>query len=245
MANHDEYMIKEVIDDLNLAEAMEKSLSAEDNSVMAMLGAGLGGVLEFPEVITTSTGRPLLRKNLVVQRGRTFALEKIHGMLVPVDAGYVRNLDRTISFFGIGTGGTPADKPFNPNPVAHTDMGLTTQVPFRIVDPADPATNIPTEDQASFPFFTTNATKKEYRYKKIDKSASTFVVNKADNKIYCKLPLMISPLDARNQKINELALFIASATNTDIEMYSRSTFDTESMSQATGKGLLVNYYTYA
>ena len=226
------------IDSVDLAEALSVGSNPLD-----YIEAHQGGVLEFcnPETGTSF----LIRKNLVVQRGRSFALERVHGIAPPVNAGYINDLQRTILLFGVGTGGTPTDNPFAPIPPTPSDVALTNPVPFRVVDPTDLSTAIATVDVPSYPVYTTVNSKKNYNYKVFDQTQTQYVVNKVDNKIYRKIPLYISPSDCRGYKLNEIALFFCTGSYTNIEMYSRATFDSESMSQSTGKGLLVNYYTYA
>ena len=226
--------IKEMIDSHELADKMNEA---------DPMGAGLAGVVEF---VNPETGKTLLvRHNLVVQRGRTFALEKMYGVDAPTGANYTADLSRTIMLFSVGTGGCPANDPFSPIPVQPTDVELSSKVPLRIVDPANSLTNIKPEDVPFYPIYETIGGKKHYKYKKFNESDAQFVVNKSENKIYRRLPIYISELDCRDQKINELALYFCNSDHKNVEMYSRLTFDTESMSSVVNKGLLIYYYTYA
>jgi hypothetical protein len=239
--------ILDISEDMQLAGQDAHVIESINNDELSrILASGhTGGVLEFVDMVNPVTGNNLLRKNAIVQRGRTFALEKIHNILAPVETGYIRDLNRSILLFGVGTGGTPVDQPFAPIPVANDSTSLTTPVPFRVVDPNNATTAIAESEISSYPIFTGLNGKRNYYYKTFDQAQTQFVVNKADNKIYRKIPLYISPNDCRGLKINEIALFFCTAIYGNIEMYSKATFDTESMSTNTGKGLLINYYTYA
>ena len=226
--------IKEMIDSHELADKMSDA---------DPMGTGLGGVVEF---VNPETGNVLLRRrNLVVQRGRTFALEKMYGINAPVNTGYTADLTRTITLFSVGTGGCPANDPFSPIPVQPTDIELRSKVALRTVDPSNSLTDIKPEDIPFYPVFETVGGKKLYKYKKFNEADAQFVVNKSENKIYRRLPIYISELDCRDQKINELALYFCNPKHGNVEMYSRLTFDTESMSSVVNKGLLIYYYTYA
>ena len=236
-----------ISEDMQLAgQDAHKIESINNDELSQILASGhTGGVLEFVDMINPETGNCLLRKNAIVQRGRTFALEKIHNILAPVEAGYIRDLNRSILLFGVGTGGTPVDQPFAPLPVANDAASLTTPAPFRIVNPNNASTAIAESEIASYPVYTEANGKRNYYYKAFDQAQTQFVVNKVDNKIYRKIPLYVSPNDCRGLKINEIALFFCTPIYGKIEMYSKATFDSESMSADTGKGLLINYYTYA
>ena len=226
--------IKEMIDSHELADKMNEA---------DPMCTGLAGIVEF---VNPETGKTLLRRhNLVVQRGRTFALEKMYGVNAPDSAGYVADLNRKILMFSVGTGGCPANDPFSPTPVQPTDVELRSKVPLRIVDPANSTTSISPEDAPFYPIYETIGGKKHYNYKKFNENDAQFVVNKSENKIYRRLPIYISELDCRDQKINELGLYFCNPDHGHVEMYSRLTFDTESMSSVVNKGLLIYYYTYA
>lgn len=223
------------IDNAQLADAMKKNLDKGLESA--------GGILE---IVNPANGKSILRKNIFLQRGRTFTIEKLFGITAPADTMYIQNLSRTINLFRIGSGGAPINDPFNPSPVAPTQMDLNSPEPFRVVDQNDSKTWIDESDKDKYPVFEEDGDgKKLYKYKRFDPAESNFVVNKVDNKIYNHLQLYISPDDARDLKINELALCISTSTFTDIEQFSAVTFDTESMSSETNKGLLIHYYVYA
>ena len=237
----------DISEDMHLVNQDGHALESINNDELSrILASGeSGGILEFTNMINPQTGKCLLRKNAIVQRGRTFALEKIHNILAPVESGYIRDLNRSILLFGVGTGGTPVDQPFAPLPVANDATSLTAPAPFRVVDPNNASTAIASAELSSYPLFTTLNGKRYYYYKTFDQQQTQFVVNKIDNKIYRKIPLYISPNDCRGLKINEIALYFCTPSYGSIEMYSKATFDSESMSADSGKGLLINYYTYA
>lgn len=87
--------------------------------------------------IDDESGEVILDKdNLIVMRGRTFALEKMFGEANTLDANYnTTNLDsKKICLFKVGCGGCIEGQPFNVLPSIPSDcMSLGEEVPFRLV----------------------------------------------------------------------------------------------------------------
>jgi len=216
-------------------------------------------------VFKDDMGNVILEKeNLIVLRGRVYAIEKLFNDYNTND-NYKKNLNRTISLFKCGEGGTPEDKPFQPFVPSFSDVNVATEIPFRIVDANDPTTFLSTEEENLYYDERVNADDsnlKEYYCKRFDNTEPEWHIDTANNEVYKKIILRISTLDfrtiatgdpeqpyTRDAKINELSLClayhnVASNTMEDIELFSRICFDTESLSNLT-KQITVEYYIYA
>jgi hypothetical protein len=223
-------------------------------------------------VLRDENGDIILEKdNMIVLRGRTFALEKLFdstasGSGFPTGASaYIENLNRKICLFKIGKGGAPISSPFSPDAVSYEDTDLVEPIPFVIHDPTgtelDPDNNSIIEDLptriANKPHkyqLGVNSTiisttgSKDYYAKTFDADPEWYY-NLTDNEVYKKITCSIGLIDARNEIVNELGLFFGSYDNvtgiiSNVEMFSRITFDTESLSNPT-KQIIVEYYVYA
>jgi hypothetical protein len=111
-------------------------------------GISIGGRVVIKD---EQTGEVLCSKdNLIVLRGRTFLLEKLFNVGInDTDLNtqvYRNNLNRRVCLFQIGQGGTPNGVPFVPIDVANLEMGLTSPVPFRVID----NTSIATKNATTF-----------------------------------------------------------------------------------------------
>jgi len=216
-------------------------------------------------VFKDDMGNILLEKdNLIVLRGRVYALEKLFADFNTND-NYAKNLNRIISLFKCGEGGTPEDKPFQPYVPVFSDLDLAKEIPFRIVDANDPTTFLSTEEKQLYydgrvSALDSNLT--EYFCKRFDNVDPEWHIDSVNNEVYKKIILRISTLDfrtvptgdpeqpyGRDAKINELSLCLAYYNQVanvmeDIELFSRICFDTESLSNLT-KQITVEYYIYA
>ena len=235
----------------------------------------IGGLV----TVKNSRGEVLLRKNnLVVFRGRLFALEKIFGQMYNVpyrygsidpNAGAVLGtekgtnpediadivktfngktaadnlaelLNRRVCLFGIGSGGVANEAWFSPSTVVPTCIELVSPIAFCDENSEDWKVNPQ--------FYHGRATDGKYYLKRINSKDANdhflpcWVYDKATNTIAMMTTLHINesflsnPPDGIIKRINELALYMATETVqedgtsvfTNIEMFSRVTFDTES-----------------
>lgn len=205
-----------------------------------------------------STGEALFeRDNIIVLRGRVFALEKMFEDAVPPGTSqggyaYARNLSRTVCLFCVGSGGAPASDPFSPYAPAFSDVAMTTPEPFRVVDPADPAGFPPLTAAEQLVYYspvTDGAGVTRYYSKRFEELDPEWVVDTSGNEAYKKLVLRVGELDCRGRTVSELGLQVAAydaASNemSDVELLSRLTFPTESLADP-AKVIVVEYYVYA
>jgi hypothetical protein len=202
----------------------------------------------------------LEKENLIVLRGRTFALEKLFNDVITVGSGYDQDLNRQIVLFKIGSGGADVtNDPFNPYTPNFADEDLASEIPFIIVDPdkmADPAkaanpsifVTLPSGYENIYYDKRTVGTVDSYYAKKFE-TAPEWYFNKLTNEVYKKVTLAIAVQDARDEYINELSLLLANYDNVgnaynNIELFSRICFDTESLVNHT-KQIIIEYYIYA
>lgn len=225
----------QIVDSLELAEAMKESYQEHLNNGLP----GMGGIVR---AINPETGKPILKKNIFVQRGRTFTLEKLFGEAVPTEHYPLQNLNRTINLFRAGSGGAPANDPFSPVAPSPLDTDLSVPEPFRIVDPDDPNTALTPEEVGKYHQPQTVDGKTHYFAKTFD-ATPTWVVNKADNKIYRSIQLSIEMKDLRDRKINEIGLCISTDDHNDIELFSRWT--TETIAFRDSMAMVFEYLVYA
>jgi hypothetical protein len=233
-------------------------------------GAGLAGYLTLRD----STGRVVWRKkNLIVLRGRTYALELLFGSPIGssgVTSGpvpYVSDIGRTVIAFGVGNGGAPGSSPFTPYaPVSTGAQGveLASPIPFRFHDTSqaasgDPSLYIESGEIASYANAAAvpggTVTQFYYYLKLFQSNPPAWVFSESNNQVYKSVMLSVSNEDcqtAAGNSLNELCLYIGrdgapdAAGGTTIinpEMFSRITFATEYMSA--GKGLSIEYDIYA
>jgi hypothetical protein len=255
----------------------------------------IGGLV----VVKDTKGNILLRKNnLVVFRGRLFAIEQIFGQPFNVPYSYgktptayyaettagnnkgtnpndivdlvdtgtdsmssdlSRLLNRRVCLFGIGSGGVPDQAWFSPSVVIPTCTKLENPIAFCSENSDDCQSN------PNF-YFGEKTVSGETRYflKRIntkdanDNFLPSWVYDKATNTIAMMTTLHVNeaylanPPDGEIKRINELGLYMATetfnqSTNTstfsNIELFSRITFDTESLNA--NKELLIEYYIFA
>ena len=205
--------------------------------------------------------------NLIVLRGRTFVLEKLFDTTIGVDSGYIRNLNRKICLFKIGSGGADIEAaPFDPVVPAYSNMNLTTPFPFITVDSeknldAEKASNtsiVTALSQAETLIYYDMVSETPdparpsyviYHYYAKKFEAEQWYINKTNNEIYRQLTLRISEKNARNEILNELGLYIGQYNDpgnnySNLELFSRITFDSEPLGNA-NKQLVIDYIIYA
>jgi hypothetical protein len=248
----------------------EKLLTFEDAIIMAdKIGqpssrVGLKGRVRIHEIVD-EFGNTVLKQekdNLIVLRGRTFALEKLfNDPIDPTISGYQVNMDRTICLFGIGAGGADIKSaPFQPFTPLYSDENLAVPIPFVIEDSGkysdQDKTNNPSfietmtaEQRATYfnPIIRSNGAT-EY-FSKVFEVKPQWVFNKTTNEVYKKIMLKLDKNEARGYMVNELGLQIGwmnpkNKLYEDIELFSRVTFDTESLTSLT-KSLLIEYLIFA
>jgi len=215
-------------------------------------------------VMRDEKGNIFLEKdNMIVLRGRTFALEHLFKDPISASSGYTQDLDRKICLFKIGDGGADVETaPFDPFVPSYQNLDLSNPVPFITVDPNKNADPI---KQANPSIVTELAPGDEliyydkvvdggdpavfHYYGKVFDTAPEWTFNEAGNEVYKKVTLRINTKDARNQYVNELGLFFASLDTggnvyENIEIFSRICFDTESLTNLT-KQIVIEYFIYA
>jgi hypothetical protein len=221
--------------------------------------------------IDNETGNIIVDKdNLIVMRGRTFALEKMFGQANTLEADYnTQNLDgKKICLFKVGNGGCVDGQPFNVLPVIPSDCReLGNEIPFRLVfdgeDKPDGYYDVKTVDEA--------AGTRGYYAKTFDNLEWTRELPDGTNpedtdEICVKLTLQLTEDDFktvpeidenglteynRHTFVNELGLCIANQVKNDvtdrmdnIELATRICFESEPYMNAT-KSSTIYYYIYA
>ena len=216
-------------DDPILSDLIGRSNPSEKNNFIVIRDAATGAVL-------------MTRKNLVVRKGREFNLRKIFD--IPYDGETQTILDqRSINLFAIGSGGVPVADPFNPLAPTPADINMSKEVPFRVIPSGE---SLPVEDVAKYHDARTVGGNTSY-YKKTY-SSKAIVTDDANDDYYVKLTLDVTEKDARDAIISELGLYSAvknGAQFTDPRIATRVTFQSEALSQATNKALVIEYYVYA
>jgi hypothetical protein len=225
---------------------------------------GLKGRVRVHEILD-EFGNTVLKQekdNLIVMRGRTYALEQLfNDPIDPTTSGYKVNMNRTICLFKVGSGGADVNSaPFQPFTPLYSDEDLAIPVPFVTQDSdkydSQEKTNNPSiiETMSSAqkkiyynPTIRENGTT-EY-YSKVFEVKPQWVFNKSTNEVYKKIMLKVNANEARGYMVNELGLLIgeydqANNQYLDTELFSRVTFDTESLTSLT-KGLLIEYLIFA
>ena len=233
-------------------------------------GAGMIGIVSMKD----NTGRVVFEKrhNIIVLRGRTFALERLFSDTIGnqgVTGGakpYVSDLNRKVIAFGVGKGGAPASSPFEPYappPTGTNGVQLAQRIPFRLHDTAmassgDPLQYVPSGEIGNYggaEQVVGSTTKYEYFLKHFDQRDPEWVFDEAANTVYKKIMLSITEDDCRTATsnwINELCLYFARQDANDVrggagftnpEMFSRITFPTEYLSA--NKSLSIEYRVFA
>lgn len=207
----------------------------------------------FVVVKDAETGRILqAKKNLVVRNGRQMTLRKIFNLPGAVVGETATTLSqKSVMLFGIGSGGTPANDPFNPFSPTPSDTGLSSAIPFRVAGTSNP---LPDADVSKYTDGRPGIGGNTDWYKKLFSNGSGVItVDAATDSVYNKLSLQISALDCRDRYVNELALYWTrvlpsgvgmNAKYSDYFIFSRITFLTEPFPAATAKGLDIDYYVY-
>ena len=212
------------------------------------------------------------RCNLIVLRGRTFALEKIFSDTIDtfgVNDGvrpYVSDLDRKVIAFGVGKGGAPASDPFAPYappPTGANGVALAQRVPFRLHDTTratsgDPLLYVPSGEITNYggaEAIVGQTTQFYYYLKHFDSRDPVWMFDEAKNTVYKQITMSITADDCRTATsnwINELCLYFGRVGGSDVrggvnfsnpEMFSRITFPTEYLSA--NKALEIVYNVYA
>lgn len=188
-------------------------------------------------VVRDLDGNVLFEKeNLVVLRGRVFALEKMFmEQCSEAPSNYLNNVAAgKICLFACGKGGAPNSQlfePYVPSPLDETSLstpfGLKNPVPFRTVDSTVPITAFLSGGSIDEPHMyycgvedLEDPAVTRYYYKTFDQPIE-WVYDKDTNEVYVICTLKIDVSDFRNTKsddnltyvrseyINELGLFIA------------------------------------
>jgi len=240
---------------------MEKTIEFKDFTLQECIDDGLVCKGDMAPnytglvVIKDIEGNVLLRKkNLVVLRGRTFSLEKLFNLTIPneVSGSYISNTNRSVCLFRAGTNGTLVGQPFQPTAVNYDEEGLSVEVPFRSLAVGEEFSIDPIDESVYYTderIVGVGEDEVRHYYSKRLNIDSAFKpvweFNKDTNTAYIKTTLKIGASDFRGEKINELGLFFADQsgdTFTDMEMFSRITFDTESF--PADKELTIEYYIF-
>lgn len=237
----------------------EDALTLADKIGQPTLRTGIRGKIRIKDEF----GNIVLEKdNLVVLRGRTYALETLFkDPIDPTVSGYKVNMNRSIVLFKIGSGGADIKStPFQPFTPLYSDEDLAIPVPFVVEDPKKYETpekennpsiiesmNDKQKHKYYLPSIRNNGTT-EY-YGKVFEVKPQWVFNKETNEVYKKIMLKVDSNEARGYLVNELGLVFAEydAKNNlykDAELFSRVTFDSESLTSLT-KGMIVEYLVFA
>lgn len=228
----------------------EESMLFKDHGVSDKTMPALSG---FVVIKDAESGEVLLaKKNLVVRRGRELTLRKAFAIPGSIVGETVTSLkDKSVLLFGIGTGGTPLNDPFNPTPPTPSDLDLNTPVSFR----TSSASNVMTVTEAGKYTDGRNeaAITVGWYKKKFSNDSGVLTVDGTNDSVAVLLSLQISALDARERLINELGLYYsrftpgATTQNTmysEYSLFSRITFQTEPLPSNSSKALDIDYYVY-
>jgi hypothetical protein len=220
--------------------------------------------------IDDESGQVILDKdNLIVMRGRTFALEKMFGSANTLDSGYnTTNLDsKKICLFKVGCGGCIEGQPFNVLPVVPSDSTeLGEEIPFRLVMDGQDAPSGYYDVKAVGEDGLKGYYAKEFDSIEWSKEIPEGTNTEDDDEVCVKLTLKITEEDfktvvstdenglteyTRNTFINEIGLCIANPVKNDIanrmdniELATRLCFESEPYMNAT-KSSTIFYYIYA
>jgi len=247
-----------------VAITFKESLRLADKIEQPYSRMGFRGRVRIHEIVD-EFGNTVLKQekdNLIVLRGRTFALEKLFDDPIdPTASGYKVNLNRTICLFGIGACGADVESaPFQPFTPIYSDESLAIPVSFVTED----STKYADQDKSNNPSIIESMSSEQKHiyynpiirdngsteyFSKIFEVNPQWIFNKTTNEVYKKIMLKLASNEARGYMINELGLQIAqydSINNvySDTELFSRVTFDTESLTSLT-KALLIEYQVFA
>ena len=203
----------------------------------------------YIRMVDKNSGKILInrRENIVTHRGRTFALEKLYEDVNDSSDYPIKNHQRIINLFSVGSGGCQVGSPFDPILPTPLDTNLTTPIPFKETS----AGNAVDIDLAKYPVAPTVSVlsgKDLYYHKRFKILDPEWLISRNTNTVYKKLELLIDMDDCRtsinnDDTINELGLYFSTDTFTQPELYSRVTFPTEPLTG--NKKILVEYYTFA
>jgi len=258
------------IKQITFEDAMDMSRDEMINREIREGSDGLTGIVTMKD----NTGRTVFSKrhNLIVLRGRTFALEKIFNDTIDtygVNGGskpYLSDLDRKVVSFGVGKGGAPGSDPFSPYapaPTGSVGVQLSQRIPFRLHDTSavttgDPLLYMPEAEISNYggaEVLTNVDNQYLYYLKHFDSRDPIWVFDEALNTVYKQITMSITPNDCRTSTsnwINELCLYFGKVSGQDarggvsfanVEMFSRITFPTEYLSA--NKALEITYNVYA
>lgn len=220
-----------------------RNMTAEERVILADKHEQGGKKANHIVVRDKATGQVLLTKrNLVVRNGRELILRKIFNLPYPSESQDNLNT-RYLCLFGIGSGGTPIASPFQPIAPTPADTDLNTKVPFRIATTAVPLT----ADEKT-KYFDGQVVSGGSAYYKKTFSSVNLVKDDTNDDYYVQVTLEINESDARGALVSEIGIYTArvvAGTYNAIQLFSRITFDTESLNANTGKGLTIQYYVYA
>lgn len=208
------------------------------------------------------TGEVLTEKdNLVLMRTRVFVFEQLFKVDPPESYKCEINNDRKICLFKIGQGGADVNAAaFNPEAPKFSDKDLSQPVPFIKVNQfkdsdaelrADPSvvTELTSEQKNKYYLSKNNPDGSVYYYGKVfEPESKGWVIDQNTGEVAYSLSLRIESYEARKYLINEIGTILAikdNSTNTykNIELASRITFDTESLTSLS-KSLEIEYIFY-
>jgi hypothetical protein len=184
----------------------------------------------FVSMYDRGTGRPVfqMRKNLIVLRGRTYALELLFANAIGSQgvngppAPYVSDLSRRIITFMVGNGGAPPSDPFNPYappPTGPAGVLLASPIPFRFHDTSqsgsgDPSLFIPGDEIQNYAdgVLVPGGTPTQFYYwqKNFDVLVPAWYFSESENTVYKAVEMSVTVDDCRTavgNNINELGLF--------------------------------------
>ena len=234
--------------------------SIKDEASINNKDTSLRGKVKFLD----DEGNLLFEKdNLIVLRGRVFALEKMFND-DNNEGSYDKNLNREIVMFKIGTGGAPENNPFQPYTPEFSDLDIAQPIPFRVVDGNDADTTLTAEEENVYydaKINSVDSTLTEYYGKRFDQQDPIWEIDLANNEVYKKMIMKVDTKDfrtvptgnpdqpfTREANINELGLYFAFFNDTtnkmeDVELFSRLTFSTEPLSNLS-KSITIEYYIF-
>jgi hypothetical protein len=211
-------------------------------------------------VIKDPEGKVLFRKkNLVVLRGRVFALEKVFNF--PIDPelasfqevpNYKENLNRQICLFGIGTGGASGNTVFEPITTDAHNEELYDPAPFRTFSTG--GIDGLSEYEISNSIYTREVLDEDlnlthYYLKRINTN-NGFVpewnFDYVTNMSSIKNTLEIESHDFVDRVINEFGLYIAELDTgvfSDIELFSHVTIPSQPLQML--NNFIIEYYLFS
>lgn len=227
-----------------------EEMTLEDRYVMKHFGIGTGKNFAIFRDLEGSVLQA--KENLVVRKGREMTMRKIFNNPGAIVGENQATLGlKSILLFGLGTGGTPLATPFAPYTPTASDADLATATPFRVS-----AGDLPAGDQSKYcdgRASSGTAANTDWYKKTFENGNGAITVNTSLDQVYNKLTLAVTAADARDKLVNELALYFAKynasgVTNndkyTEFFMFSRLTFQTESLPSTSSKGLNIDYFVY-